>query len=296
MKSKISAFLLAAVCIMLFGCNDDLAGEIESYEQEMEDIHELDSTIQTQIDSLDLEALQESINDMDNTLEAEDLDPRIEQLENEILPEIEELESSLSDVQVDNEDLNQVFGTFKENVDVKIDFTEALHEYLTTYQNSLVSSAQLVELSQSFMSNQEERNEVIENAAGDQEQEEIDHIIDQVNENTTELEQQSQILQSDASLEEKRDHIDEVLLPLIDEHINTLNEMFLESQGSVRVRSITLDMYYGFKQYYEERKQTILYNNVLQETQLQNILPMKETYEKLNQEYDDSLENLKSGG
>lgn len=296
MKSKISAFLLAAVCIMLFGCNDDLAGEIESYEQEMEDIHELDSTIQTQIDSLDLEALQESINDMDNTLEAEDLDPRIEQLENEILPEIEELESSLSDVQVDNEELNQVFGTFKENVDVKIDFTEALHEYLTTYQNSLVSSAQLVELSQSFMSNQEERNEVIENAAGDQEQEEIDHIIDQVNENTTELEQQSQILQSDASLEEKRDHIDEVLLPLIDEHINTLNEMFLESQGSVRVRSITLDMYYGFKQYYEERKQTILYNNVLQETQLQNILPMKETYEKLNQEYDDSLENLKSGG
>lgn len=296
MRSKISAFLLAAVCIMLFGCNDDLAGEIESYEQEMEDIHELDSTIQTQIDSLDLEALQESINDMDNTLEAEDLDPRIEQLENEILPEIEELESSLSDVQVDNEELNQVFGTFKENVDVKIDFTEALHEYLTTYQNSLVSSAQLVELSQSFMSNQEERNEVIENAAGDQEQEEIDHIIDQVNENTTELEQQSQILQSDASLEEKRDHIDEVLLPLIDEHINTLNEMFLESQGSVRVRSITLDMYYGFKQYYEERKQTILYNNVLQETQLQNILPMKETYEKLNQEYDDSLENLKSGG
>lgn len=296
MRSKISAFLLAAVCIMLFGCNNDLAGEIESYEQEMEDIHELDSTIQTQIDSLDLEALQESINDMDNTLEAEDLDPRIEQLENEILPEIEELESSLSDVQVDNEELNQVFGTFKENVDVKIDFTEALHEYLTTYQNSLVSSAQLVELSQSFMSNQEERNEVIENAAGDQEQEEIDHIIDQVNENTTELEQQSQILQSDASLEEKRDHIDEVLLPLIDEHINTLNEMFLESQGSVRVRSITLDMYYGFKQYYEERKQTILYNNVLQETQLQNILPMKETYEKLNQEYDDSLENLKSGG
>lgn len=296
MRSKISAFLLAAVCIMLFGCNNDLAGEIESYEQEMEDIHELDSTIQTQIDSLDLEALQESINDMDNTLEAEDLDPRIEQLENEILPEIEELESSLSDVQVDNEELNQVFGTFKENVDVKIDFTEALHEYLTTYQNSLVSSAQLVELSQSFMSNQEERNEVIENAAGDQEQEEIDHIIDQVNENTTELEQQSQILQSDASLEEKRDHIDEVLLPLIDGHINTLNEMFLESQGSVRVRSITLDMYYGFKQYYEERKQTILYNNVLQETQLQNILPMKETYEKLNQEYDDSLENLKSGG
>ena len=296
MKSKISAFLLAAVCIMLFGCNNDLAGEIESYEQEMEDIHELDSTIQTQIDSLELEALQESINDMDNTLEAEDLDPRIEQLENEILPEIEELERSLSDVQVDNEELNQVFGTFKENVDVKIDFTEALHEYLTTYQNSLVSSAQLVELSQSFMSNQEERNEVIENAAGDQEQEEIDHIIDQVNENTTELEQQSQILQSDASLEEKRDHIDEVLLPLIDEHINTLNEMFLESQGSVRVRSITLDMYYGFKQYYEERKQTILYNNVLQETQLQNILPMKETYEKLNQEYDDSLENLKSGG
>ncbi|MFD2830268.1 EMYY motif lipoprotein [Corticicoccus populi] len=296
MRSKINAFLLAAVCIMLFGCNNDLAGEIESYEQEMEDIHELDSTIQTQIDSLDLEALQESINDMDNTLEAEDLDPRIEQLENEILPEIEDLESSLSDVKVDNEELNQVFGTFKENVDVKIDFTEALHEYLTTYQNSLVSSAQLVELSQSFMSNQEERNEVIENAAGDQEQEEIDHIIDQVNENTTELEQQSQILQSDASLEEKRDHIDEVLLPLIDEHINTLNEMFLESQGSVRVRSITLDMYYGFKQYYEERKQTILYNNVLQETQLQNILPMKETYEKLNQEYDDSLENLKSGG
>lgn len=288
------SFILT-VCLILSGCNSDLSNDLESYEADMETIHTLDQTVRNDIDSLDLETLQESMNDMDNDLEADDLDERIELLEDDILPNTEKIKTDIENIEVSNEELEPVFTVFEESTEVTLEFVTLLHEYLTAYQNSLASNAQLIDLSQSFMSNQEERTEVIENTEGEREAVEIDDLISQLNENSSELETEAQLLQGDESLEVKRDHIDDVLLPLIDSHISALNEMLLETQDAVRVRSITLDMYYGFKQYYEERKNTILYNNILQETQLQNILPLKETYEKLNQEYYEGLEDLKSG-
>lgn len=290
---KVLLFTLLT-CLALSGCNGDLSRELEDYQLEMEDIHELDETLQEDIRSLELEALQDSIN-MEEDLESSDLDGQIERLENEILPGIEELEEEITDVEVENEEINTAFSVFEENVSVKSEFIEELHEYLTTYQNSLSSNQQLIELSQSFMSNQDERNEIIENTEGDSEAEEVDDIIDQVNQNGEALEEETQVLQSDESLEEKQSHIDNEVLPLIDDHIDVLNEMILETQEALRVRSLTLEMYYGFKQYYEERKKTIRYNNILQETQLQNILPMKETYEKLTEEYYETLEDLEDG-
>lgn len=288
------SFILT-VCLILSGCNSDLSNDLESYEADMETIHTLDQTVRDDIDSLDLETLQESMNDMDNDLEADDLDERIELLEDDILPNTEKIKTDIENIEVSNEELEPVFTVFEESTEVTLEFVTLLHEYLTAYQNSLASNAQLIDLSQSFMSNQEERTEVIENTEGEREAVEIDDLISQLNENSSELETEAQLLQGYESLEVKRDHIDDVLLPLIDSHISALNEKLLETQDAVRVRSITLDMYYGFKQYYEERKNTILYNNILQETQLQNILPLKETYEKLNQEYYEGLEDLKSG-
>lgn len=292
---KVLLFTLLT-CLALSGCSNDLSRELEDYQLEMEDIHELDETLQEEIDNLELEELQVSINDMEGELESSDLDGQIECLENDILPDVEKLEEELSDVEVENDEIKAAFSVFEENVSVKSEFIEELYEYLTTYQNSLASNQQLIELSQSFMSNQDERNEIIESTEGDSEAEEVDEIIDQVNTNGESLEEETQLLQSDESLEEKQNHIDNVVLPLIDDHIDVLNEMILETQEAVRVRSLTLEMYYSFKQYYEERKKTIHYNNILQETQLQNILPMKETYEKLTEEYYETLEDLEDGG
>lgn len=292
---KVLLFTLLT-CLALSGCSNDLSRELEDYQLEMEDIHELDETLQEEIDNLELEELQVSINDMEGELESSDLDGQIERLENDILPDVEKLEEELSDVEVENDEIKAAFSVFEENVSVKSEFIEELYEYLTTYQNSLASNQQLIELSQSFMSNQDERNEIIESTEGDSEAEEVDEIIDQVNTNGESLEEETQLLQSDESLEEKQNHIDNVVLPLIDDHIDVLNEMILETQEAVRVRSLTLEMYYSFKQYYEERKKTIRYNNILQETQLQNILPMKETYEKLTEEYYETLEDLEDGG
>ena len=53
-------------------------------------------------------------------------------------------------------------------------------------------------------------------------------------------------------------------------------------------------MYYGFEKYYEERKNTMQYNEQLQELQLQNILPLRETYQQLDQEYYDQLNEIES--
>jgi chromosome segregation ATPase len=295
LSNKIKVLLLTLLMgLVVSGCNNDLASEVEDYETEMKDIHELDDKLENDINSLDLKTLQESINNIDETLEPEDLDEPLQLLDDEILPDIQKLEEEISKIEVDNEEVNEVFSIFEENVSVKSDFVEELHEYLEAYQNSLLSNQQLIELSQSFMSNQEDRNDVIENAEGEQVSEEIDQVTDQVNDNSDALEEEAQILQTDESLEEKQEQIDDILLPMVDDHISELNKMNLETEDAIRVRSITLEMYYGFQQYYEERKKAMLYNNILQESQLQNILPMKETYEKLTDEYYKGLGDLKS--
>lgn len=280
--------------IFLSACGNDLDDDLENFQADMEETHALDEELQTDIDNLDLQELQSSINDMETSLETEDLEEPLQQID-DMQPKVEELEEQVEGVEIDNNEIAEVFETYEESVAEKNRFLTELEEYLSAYQSALSSSEQLIELSQSFTTKQEERSRVIENTTDEEAADEIDEVIERVNENSEELEEEAQLLQGDEQLEDKQNHIDDVLLPLIDDHIDSLNQMILETQDSNRVRSLTLEMYYGFKTYYEERKNSILYNEVLQEYQLQNIISMKETYENLDEEYQSGLQNLERG-
>src|SRR5699024_11705189 len=96
------------------------------------------------------------------------------------------------------------------------------------------------------------------------------------------------------SIQSKQEQIDDVLLPMLDEHVDSLNQINLSTQRANRVRSVSLEMYYGYISYYEERKNTMLYNEKLQNIQLQNILSLQESYQRLDEEYTKELEELRS--
>ncbi len=280
--------------ITLAGCSNALAEDMEKYMSDMEEIHKLDDQYTTEAESLDYEYLPEELSSRSGDVDTERLETISSKLEEDILPLANEMAEKIEDVKVSNEELKEPHDSFKESVETKQEFARQLDEYVKSYLMSVRSNEQLIELSQSFMENQEERDEIIENTEDEAAVDEINRLIEQINENSESLESESQLLQGDESIDEKQNHIDEVMGPLIDEHIQSLNKMNLETESAIRVRSLSLEMYYGFEKYYQERKNTMIYNDKLQGLQLQSIISMKETYQKLDDNYYSRLNEIES--
>lgn len=267
---------------------------MEKYMSDMEEIHKLNDEFTSEANALDYEYLPEELSTRNADVDTERLETISEKLEKDLLPPADQMAEKIENIEVNNEELIELHDSFKESVGLKQDFAQQLKDYVQTYLKSVRSNEELIKLSQSFMENQDERDAVIENATNDTASEEIDRVIEQINKNSEALEAESQLLQSDEPIDEKQKHIDEVLTPLINENIQVLNQMNLKTESAIHVRSLSLEMYYGFEKYYQERKKTMTYNEKLQDLQLQSIIPMKETYEKLDKNYHDRLNEIES--
>ncbi len=261
---------------------------------DMEDVHALDSEYDEKMSQLEIGDLPEELSPRNQDIDMERLVSLSETLDQEIMPHVTQMKDAVETVEVSNEELVELHDSYIESLDLKQSFVQQLNDYIETYYMSVRSNEALIQLSQTFMENQEERDAVIDSISSEDETEEIDALIAQINENSTELEEESEVLQQDESRVEKMAHIDEVMLPLINDHIESLNQMNLETDRGVRVRSLTLEMYYGFEKYYQERKNTMQYNEQLQELQLQNILPLRETYQQMDEEYYERLNEIES--
>ncbi|MFC3420286.1 EMYY motif lipoprotein [Salinicoccus hispanicus] len=289
-----NGILMVIFAMLAAGCGSGLDENFEDYMASMEEVHALDTEYENKMAELDIDSLPEEVSPRNPDINLEKLTTISEALDQEIMPVITQMNDKVGNIEVVDDQLVDLHDTYKESLEVKQDFVQGLNDYVETYAFSVRSNEELIQLSQDFMDNQRERDEVIDAASSGMETEEIDSIISQINENSTELEEESEILQLDESQATKMAHIDNTLLPLIDSHIETLNQMNLDTDSAVRVRSLTLEMYYGFRKYYQERKNTMQYNNRLQELQLQNILPLRETYEELDQEYNVQIEEIES--
>lgn len=293
---QLVTFNLLLIFILIFSaCGNRLAEEIENYQQQMEEIYTINDELTNHLDKIDSDKIQNHISDLDTDFESEELEGMISELEGDILPLAESLNTKVDEVEVNDEDIEEQHNTFIESAQVKYEFAEQLSDYLSTYQNSVQASERLIALSQSFMDNQKERDDIIENASDDAVLDELNTLIDQLNTNSEELDAASSILEGDESIQSKQVQIDEVLLPMLDAHVDSLNQINLSTQQANRVRTVSLEMYYGYVSYYEERKNTMFYNEKLQNIQLQNILSLQESYQRLDADYREELEELKSG-
>ena len=274
---NMSGLVLMVSLTVLTGCSNALAEEMEKYMADMEEIHGLDEEFTLAADSLDYEYLPEELSSRSVDVDTERLESISTKLEEDILPVADQMAEEIETVEVNNEELAEMHDSFRESVEIKQDFARQLDEYVEAYLMSVRSNEELIELSQSFMENQKARDGIIEKTDDTDAVGEIDGLIEQINENSESLESESQLLQGDGSIDEKQKHIDEEMMPAIEEHIESLNQMNLETESAIRIRSLSLEMYYGFEKYYQERKNTMTYNERLQDLQLQSIIPMKET-------------------
>lgn len=285
------SFLLLA--LLLAGCGNDLEADLLTYEENTEQINNLNNEFNEIVNSMDLEKLQ--------AIHYEEAEPDLAFLQNlstqvdkNLVPVTDELLKELDSFEVTNTELEEVHGILRENIKVKRDFAEQISAFLNAYELSLDSNAQLITLSQSFITHQEDRDNIIESAETSEEIEEINTLIDVLNSNNEALDEHSTIFHSGDSADDKEEYANDELLPLIDEHIESMNELNLTTGKATRARTISLEMYYNYRTYFEERKNAMMSSEMLQEVPLQNILPLIETSRTLESQYDEEIENEKN--
>lgn len=274
-------------------CSNSLDEALDAYEQDMSDIKEKNEQLSISVESFDFDLFNGGNNTNNSeTLRAE-LNEMAETIEADMIPLLDDIEDQLETIEVTNENIESIHNTFLESHEVKRNFISDLNRYVELYYQSLTKSEELVRLSQMFIENQEIRRQYIDNAETDEEEEEIDRLIDQINTNSEALEESANELQAEEQPQEKQTYIDETLSPLIENHIRALNEINLDTDLAIRVRSITLEMYYGYEKYYTERRDTIYYNEELERLQIDTILQQIDVYQELEDTHEEALEELK---
>lgn len=285
------SFLL--LTFLLAGCGNDLEADLQTYEEDTGQLNSLNNEFNEIVNNMDLDKLQA----MHYEEEEPDL-PFLQSLsaevDEELMPITDELIKEIDNVEVENSELENAHSMLKENVKVKRDFAEQLSEFLNAYELSLDSNEQLITLSQSFITHQEERDKIIETAETGEEIEEINMLIEVLNSNSESLDEYTTAFHDEKSINDKEQYANNKLLPLIDEHIEMLNELNLTTEKATRARTISLEMYYNYRIYFEERKNVMLSVEKLQEGPLQNVLPLVETSRTLENQYEEEIENKKN--
>lgn len=284
--------LLNILLLLLTACSNSLGEALEDYQRDMSEIATKNDQLNTLLESFDYSLLNGSSINGDSASLRNSLREMSTVIEDEIVPLVDEIEQELETIEITNDEIDSIHTTFLESFAVKQDFINDIERYIELYYQTLTKSEELVRLSQMFIENQEIRNEYIASAETEEEEEEVNRIIDQINENSSELENSAKELQETTEPEDKQNYIDESLTPIIEEHIRKLNEMNLDTDIAIRVRSITLEMYYGYERYYTERRDTLFYNEELERLQIDTILQQINVYEQLESTYIESLEEL----
>lgn len=284
--------LLIIILTILSACSGSLEDALETYEQDMADIIENDRQLTDLIESFDLTIFSQDNELLNNEELKNELNNISTMIEEEIVPLHETISQQLTMIDVTNEEVMDLHNIFIESHEVKHDFLNEFSRYVDLSYQSIAKSEELVRLSQMFIENQEIRNEYIDNAETDDEIDEIDLLIEQINTNSEELDETASAVQLEITPQEKQVFIDETLNPLIEGHIRALNEINLDTDLAIRVRSITLEMYYGYEKYYSERRDTIYYNDELERLQINSILQQIDVYQNLDADYAEHLQEL----
>jgi outer membrane PBP1 activator LpoA protein len=294
MKFKmIKSLPLLLIAFVMAACGNNLEDDLSKYEQDTEELTQLNNNFNQQSEEMDFEKL-EKMYYQEEEVDLQYLQDLISQVDKELVPLADDIGREAESITVENEDIKEAHNIILEDVKVKQDFTRQISSFLNGYMLSLEANDQLVSLSQSFITHQEERGKIIESAQTDEEISEMNNLIDVLNANSEELEEHSTTFHSEKSIEEKEQYVEETLLPLLDDHIDRINALNLSTSKATRARSISLEMYYNYQNYFEERKSVMVSAEQLQETALDNVLSLVDTARTLDENYEKELESLKN--
>lgn len=292
-KSLILRPLLLFPVLIIAACGNYLEADLHTYEESTEQLTGLNNEFNETVNNMNFDKLQ-AMYYGDEDVDIEYLQNLKTEVDETLMPITDSMTEELDSIEVTNNELEELHGTLIESVSVKQDFTQQMSSFLNSYVLSIDSNSQLVSLSQSFITHQEERDNIIESAESAEEIDEINKLIDVLNKNSEELDEHSTAFHNEKSVEDKEKYANDILLPMLDEHIGALNSLNISTDKATRARTISLEMYYNYRTYFEERKKVMMSVENLQEVSLQNVLPLIETAATLDSQFKEALESKKN--
>lgn len=292
-KSLILRPLLLFPVLIIAACGNYLEADLHTYEESTEQLTGLNNEFNETVNNMNFDKLQ-AMYYGDEDVDIEYLQNLKTEVDETLTPITDSMTEELDSIEVTNNELEELHSTLIESVSVKQDFTQQMSSFLNSYVLSIDSNSQLVSLSQSFITHQEERDNIIESAESAEEIDEINKLIDVLNKNSEELDEHSTAFHNEKSVEDKEKYANDILLPMLDEHIEALNSLNISTDKATRARTISLEMYYNYRTYFEERKNVMMSVENLQEVSLQNVLPLIETAATLDSQFKEELESKKN--
>ncbi|OFO53108.1 MULTISPECIES: EMYY motif lipoprotein [Nosocomiicoccus] len=284
--------ILLGTVFIISACQSSLESDIQQYEENMEDIYELDRQFLEALDELDLKQL-ETVYATEADVSKDDIAEIKKVVDESLVPLSTKMNEKIETVEVSNEELKEVHEDYVESLELKETFAKELGRGIDLYLSYKESTNQLIKDGEAVSAAKKERQSIIQGNHSKVAAAEIDQVIDIVNERSGELEENVGLLQSDNDVAEKQRIVDEVLMPILDTQIDKLNQLSLETDEAKSVRSISLEMFYTFKSYYKERINIIQVYEEEQNLQIQNIVPKTESFNKLDMTYSEKLNQLK---
>lgn len=279
--------------LLLAACGNNLEADLLTYEESTEQLISLNNEFNDTVNNMNFDKLQLMYYG-DEDVDIEYLQNLKTEVDENLVPITDSLSEELDNIEVTNSEIEEAHSIISESVSVKHDFTSQMSSFLDSYVLSIDSNSQLVSLSHSFITHQEERDNIIESAESPEEVAEINQLIEVLNVNSEALDEHSTAFHNEKSVEEKEQYANDILLPMLDEHIAALNALNISTDKATRARTISLEMYYNYRTYFEERKKVMASVENLQEVSLQNVLPLVETAATLDSQYKEALENKKN--
>lgn len=292
-KSLILRPFVLLLVLLLAACGNNLKADLHTYEESTKQLISLNNEFNSTVNNMNFDKLQ-AMYYADEEVDIEYLQNLKTEVDENLVPITDSLSEELDNIEVTNSELEEVHRIISESISVKQDFTSQMSSFLDSYVLSIDSNSQLVSLSQSFITHQEERDNIIESAESPEEIDEINQLIEVINANSEGLDEHSTEFHNKKSVEEKEQYANEILLPMLDDHIAALNALNISTDKATRARTISLEMHYNYRTYFEERKKVMGSVENLQEVSLQNVLPLVETAATLDSQYEEALENQKN--
>lgn len=287
-------FLITALSILLVACGNNLKEDKEKYLKNMQPVYDMEDKYTTAAEQLDTKKIENIYVGTESKVKDEDLDHYFEILDESLIPLATEMEEKANNVEVTNEGIITLHNSYKESIKLKKQFAEELREYLDIYQRSVEINSQLTDYGEKVLNNKKARDRLIQEKHTDVEKKEIDELVKVINNNSETLEDEATTLQKDLSVVEKEEHIKNVLMPLLDEQIANINSLAIKTNKGKEVRTLSLEMFYTFKSYYEERANLMRVYEDEGNYQLQNILPKLQVSKKVSDKYHKNIEKLDS--
>ena len=287
-------FLITALSILLVACGNNLKEDKEKYLKNMQPVYDMEDKYTTAAEQLDTKKIENIYVGTESKVKDEDLDHYFEILDESLIPLATEMEEKANNVEVTNEGIITLHNSYKESIKLKKQFAEELREYLDIYQRSVEINSQLTDYGEKVLNNKKARDRLIQEKHTDAEKKEIDALVKVINNNSETLEDEATTLQKDLSIVEKEEHIKNVLMPLLDEQIANINSLAIKTNKGKEVRTLSLEMFYTFKSYYEERANLMRVYEDEGNYQLQNILPKLQVSKKVSDKYHKNIEKLDS--